>query len=391
MRSSPPPAGREPPRVVCVIHPNKSAPSETFIRNHVRRLPADVIELYGGWFPRFWREDEPILPPLRRRRLGLALKRRLLRISPGEFAPHVLAWFLRRHRVDVVLAEYGQTGVAVMGACELARVPLVVHFHGADAHTVAVLEAEGRCYPELFGSAAAVVAGSRHLANRLVELGCPREKIGINHHGVDTRKFGPGDAERNPPVFVAVGRFVEKKAPHLTLLAFSRVVAGAPDARLVMIGDGGLLEACRILARALGVAHAVRFLGAQPADVVAETMRGARAFVQHCVKPSNGDAESFGIVFAEAGACGLPSVGTRHDGIPEVVVDGETGLLVDEYDVSGMADAMSRLVADATLAGRLGRQARSRVCALFDLERSIAGLWGVLMRVQEHRPPSDTG
>ena len=136
---------------------------------------------------------------------------------------------------------------------------------------------------------------------------------------------------------------VEKKAPHLVLATFARVLRECPDARLHFIGDGALLGVCRDLAAALGIDHAVTFLGAQPHDIVEREMRQARALVQHSVIASNGDSEGTPVAILEAGAMGLPVVATRHAGIPDVVADGVTGFLVEERDVCGMATHMLAL------------------------------------------------
>jgi len=91
----------------------------------------------------------------------------------------------------------------------------------------------------------------------------------------------------------------------------------------------------------------------------------------------------------EAGASGLPIVSTRHGGIQEVVIDGETGFLVQEGDVEGMADRMIRLAKDPDLAARLGRAARKRICCEFSLEKSIDKLWAVIKAVMSQQHNSD--
>lgn len=197
--------------------------------------------------------------------------------------------------------------------------------------------------------------------------------------------FEAGDAAANPPLFVGVGRFVEKKAPHLTLLAFRRVLDACPEARLRLLGDGPLMPVCRDMVRGLGMEHAVELPGAVPHAEVAEAMRGARAFVQHSVRAADGDCEGNPVAVMEAGAAGLPVVATRHAGIPETVLDGTTGLLVDERDVDGMAERMIELARDPALAGRLGRAARERIRAEFGMEKSIERLGRILTEAAERR------
>jgi glycosyltransferase involved in cell wall biosynthesis len=188
---------------------------------------------------------------------------------------------------------------------------------------------------------------------------------------------------------LAVGRFVEKKAPQLTLRAFVNVLGNMPEARLRMIGDGPLLEECRDLADRLRIANAVTFLGAQSHETVREEMRTARCFVQHSVEAANGDCEGTPLGILEAGATGIPVISTRHAGIPDVVVEGNTGFLVEERDVDGMAENMLRLAQNSELAGRLGHAARKRIESEFSEKRSLGQLWAIIERCIEKSSESD--
>ena len=146
----------------------------------------------------------------------------------------------------------------------------------------------------------------------------------------------------------------------------------------MMIGDGRLLEACKQTARMLEIEANVDFLGPRSHSEVAAAMRSARAFVQHSIRAYDGNSEGTPNVVMEAGATGLPVVATRHGGILDVVIDGETGLLVDEGDFDGMAECMVRLAEDPSLAARLGKAARERICAEFSQEQSINKLWCII-------------
>jgi colanic acid/amylovoran biosynthesis glycosyltransferase len=365
---------------ICVIHPNKFAYSETFIRAHIERLPTRVKVLYGGWFPSYTEDDRPMLSADLTRRAIRYASRKFLRLSPEYFKEEALKHFLQANKVDAVLAEYGPTGVSVMDACSAAGVPLLVHFHGFDAYDYRTLEEYGVKYQRMFTAAGAIVAVSRDMERQLLMLGAPREKLFYSPYGVDTNLFSGAEPAKVPPIFVAVGRFVDKKAPHLTLLAFKEVWKRCPDARLIMIGDGELWESCKQLARAMEISHIIEFLGPRPHVELAFTMRQVRAFVQHSIRTTYGDSEGTPIVVLEAGAAGIPVVATRHAGIQDVVIDGETGLLVHEGDVEGMARGMIRLAEDPELAGRLGRAARNRIVAEWSIEKSIGQLWNIMER-----------
>ena len=205
----------------------------------------------------------------------------------------------------------------------------------------------------------------------------------MNPCGVDVGEFEPGDPV--PGLVVSVGRFVDKKAPDLTLLAFSKALARVPDARLVMIGDGPLRPAVGRLIAALGLEQQVRLEDSCSHAEVAELMKTASVFVQHSVIASDGDREGTPVALLEASAAGVPVVATRHEGIAEVVVHGETGLLVEEGDVDGMGDAIAELLLDPARARALGQAARRRVEDRYSMERSIDGLWHVLDRAISDR------
>jgi glycosyltransferase involved in cell wall biosynthesis len=135
---------------------------------------------------------------------------------------------------------------------------------------------------------------------------------------------------------------------------------------------------CRDLAGALELAASVDFPGRLPQEEVARAMQGARAFVQHSVTASTGDAEGTPVAILEAGASGLPVVATRHTGIAESVVEDETGFLVDERDVGGMAEHMIRLAREPELAAEIGAAARERVVAEYSMERRNRVLHDIL-------------
>jgi glycosyltransferase involved in cell wall biosynthesis len=136
-----------------------------------------------------------------------------------------------------------------MDAMSAARTPLIVHFHGIDAHSRSILDRYGERYPRLFEQAAAIIANSRPMEQALLELGARPEKTHYVPNGVDADRFRAGAPAEASPTFLSVA---EKKGPQLT------------------------------------IAETVTFLGAQPHEVVAEEMRRARAFVQHSVVASDG-------------------------------------------------------------------------------------------------------
>ena len=155
-----------------------------------------------------------------------------------------------------------------------------------------------------------------------------------------------------------------------------------------MVGDGPLLRQAQELAQALSLQKRIHFLGACPQGQVAELMREARGFVQHSVVAPDGDSEGSPVAVMEAQLSGLPVVATRHAGIPEVVLDGQSGLLVEEGDEIAMAQAMARLVLDPALAARLGDFGRRRVQSQFTIENHLLQVSQLLHQVMQRQTES---
>jgi glycosyltransferase involved in cell wall biosynthesis len=346
----------------------------SFIRAHIERLPADTVAVHG-YLPAIG-ERSVLSPGLAPRALRKVQRLALRQPWSEEITRGYVEAFTRRPAA--VLAEYGPTGVRVIDACRRAGLPLVVHFHGYDASVRTLLDEHRQSYPRLFEAAAAIIAVSRAMREQLIGLGAPAGKVHYCPYGVDCDRFTPAAVAAAPPVALAVGRLVDKKAPHLTILAFARARREVPSATLRIIGDGPLMGPCLDLAAALGIADAVTFLGQQPHAAICAEMQNARVFVQHSVQAINGDCEGTPNAVIEAGASGLPVVATRHAGIPDVVIEGETGWLVDERDADGMGRRMAHLLADPAAAGGMGRAARRHVTRNFSVEGRLAGLWAVI-------------
>ena len=353
---------------VAVFSPLKSVASETFIRAHIECLPFSVTPRYEFQ----WRLSDDSgrrIWPLGRW-IGAVTQKLAPKLNTAAFNFY-LARHLRSVGADAVLAEYGTTGAYLAEGCKKARVPLFVHFHGYDASIHTVLDSNRDAYRKMFDYSSGIAAVSDVMKNRLLSLGVPAERLHLNACGVDPERFAGGSPETKGPVFLGVGRFVEKKAPYLTVLAFGKVVQAVPDARLIMVGEGPLLGPSRRLAAALGVVMNIEFQGEQPANRVIELMRNVRVFVQHSLEAENGDCEGTPVAVIEAQMTGLPVVSTRHAGIPEVVIDGETGFIVDEGNADGMSARMLQLACDPELAGKMGRAARKHAKAHYTLDRHL--------------------
>ena len=328
---------------ICIASPLNGEYSETFIQNHIDRLPFDVTTLTGMQLCES--SDGSLIMESRAQRILHPLLAKLGHYDRGSFVSDRQASFLKNHGVKAVLAEYGFTGAKLLEACKKADVPLIVHFHGYDAHNRVEIEPYSELYRLMFKQAAALIGVSRAMVATLEELGAPADKIHYVPYFVDSESFAHTSPAGNPPVFLSVGRFVEKKAPHLTLLAFASVLNKVPEARLEMAGDGPLLGSCKWLAKSLKIDRAVTFHGPKDHHWVMQAMGRVRCFVQHSVEAVNGDSEGTPNAILEAQSSGLPVVATRHTGIADVVEAEVTGYLCEEGDYETMANDMLKVLA----------------------------------------------
>ena len=355
---------------VLVMAPTRRAASETFIRANLARLPFAVEACFGDECP--WREPLKALYGLAVLASKVCTRLGWLRLAtlPTSLVAMLL---VRRHRPDVVMVEFGFHAVRVM---ELARtgVPLAVHFRGADASAERYLKRLQQRYRRLFQLTSAVIVKNQTMRSRLMELGAQQAQLVISPSGADEQRFYGATPASMPPRFLAVGRFVDKKGPMVTLEAFATLqglITYAGTCQLVMVGDGPLLPVVQKRARQLGIEQMVHFTGVLTPDAVAKEMRLARVFVQHSRTAEDGDEEGCPVSVMEAQLCGLPVVATRHGGIPDVVVDQQTGRLVEEGDRLAMAEAMALLADRPDLAGAWGAAGQKRAQARFTVSHHV--------------------
>jgi len=325
---------------------------ETFINRHIEHLlGGDTVVVCGRFHG-----DNPYGKPYFVRRDGLSgrdimvapwwlLRNRMRhgtsRLPFGE-AKEALIRFLRDERVDVILAEFGTQALALAPLANALGIPIFTYFRGTDASKAIRTERMRSAYRKMMPRLTGVFSVSQFLLDNLAKHGISHPDSMVIPSGVDIRRFAP--QAKVPLSFLAVGRFVEKKAPMTTLRAFAQATADLPLARLDFIGDGPLLEPTRALAEELGIAAKLRFHGAQPHNTVRDKLMSTQFFLQHSVTARDGNTEGLPTAIQEAMACGCITVSTRHAGIPEAIDEGETGFLVDEHDEAGFAKAIAAAI-----------------------------------------------
>ncbi|WP_290712613.1 glycosyltransferase [Flavihumibacter sp. CACIAM 22H1] len=370
---------------LAIVSPNQQQYSETFIEFHKSKLPAKILFLYGGYLP-VASEDKKLHYSLNRLN---RLKKRLWRfILPNSLDPQEKAvyTYLVSNNVQAVLAEYGMTGAALQKVCKAAKLPLLVHFHGYDATNRLVVNPLRSSYLSMFSYASAVFVVSKHMKKVVADLGCPDEKMVLNTYGPSDIYFKV-EPDYSRRAFLAIGRFVEKKAPDNTIKAFYQVVQKYPGTKLHMVGAGPLLDTCVELAASLGISEAIQFHGVQSPDKIAALMQEVTAFVQHSVTASDGDSEGTPVAVLESAAAALPVVATLHAGIPDVILDGKTGYLCAEHDIDAMAGNMMKILENPTVAKNMGELSRQRIREHFTLEKHISRIYSSIEEAVKNSKP----
>ena len=355
-----------------LLVPSLKAPSETFIRANATGLPFDTVVVCADEIP--WAG-----PPLRTAYgLSIVVSKALHRLAPtlpgclagavrrfGTWLPSLLvSRICRAEQPAVVLAEFGFHAVQIMELVPATGLPLIVHFRGADASAHRYLLNLKERYERLLELSSAAVVKSKTMRTTVLGLAHRRTSplpVLVSPSGANPALFHGADPAAAPPLFLSVGRFVAKKGPLLTLAAFALAARDLPELELVMVGEGPLLAQAHQRAIQLGLAERVRFAGLRSPAEVAELMRHSRGFLQHSLTAPDGDQEGSPVALMEAQLSGLPVVATRHAGIPEVVKDQKTGLLVAEGDWQAMAAAIRRLAEDPVLAAAMGEAGRQRI------------------------------
>jgi glycosyltransferase involved in cell wall biosynthesis len=370
---------------ICIAKPNKQCGIETFVNNHVAGLnPTEIISL--GYYPVEF-ENKPgsiFHGPLTNPFVRGVIKNTTPFLFHSLYA-HTLSEYLNTHLVDVVLAEYGLVGANVTQGCLKSQTPLVTVFHGFDAFEHQILKKYSGRYRHLFNYANAIIAVSRAMQEQLILLGAPKKRVHWIPYGVDCQKFNPAEETVGPgPVrFIFIGRLIAKKAPDLLISSFKKMNDVWPNTELVMVGEGAMEKECRELIQRMGMQDKIKLAGAALPETVPELLKSADVYVQHSVVSPNGDSEGTPNSILEASAAGLPVVSTFHGGIPDIVRHDDTGFLVEERDIEGMAAFMGRLAGDSSRRREMGRNGRNFICNNFSLPASIERIKKVLREAVE--------
>jgi len=389
--------------VIAVVLKGYPRLSETFIAQELHALEARglPLALYSLRHPTD-REAHPIHGEIRAPVVYLPeyLYQEPLRVLRGwrnaRRLPgyrRALAAFRRDFRRDLTSNRIRRFGQALVLAAELPRNVVALHAHfmhtpasvtryaallrglpwSCSAHAKDIWTTPDWEKREKLEDCAWITTCTETNARHLRGLSLPGRVVDLNYHGIDTRRF-PAPPSRNddadgsdagrPVRILAVGRAVDKKGFDDLLAALARI-APTLQWRFTHIGGGPMLQELQLLASRLRIDDRIEWRGAQAQEVVLDAYRSADLFALPCRVSDDGDRDGLPNVLLEAQSQKLACVSTRISGIPELIEDESTGLLVEPRAIDALSAALSRLIADPSLRHRLGEAGFARVTHLF--------------------------
>ena len=200
------------------------------------------------------------------------------------------------------------------------------------------------------------------------------DRIRRIYNGLDLAEFGRADFSSAPPLILAVGRLIAKKGFADLIRACGLIAERGKSFRCEIIGDGPLEYDLRGQIERLNLENRVASSGAKPQLEVRQCLAAANVFTLPSIIDSEGGMDNLPTVIMEAMATGLPVVSTTIGGIPEMVVENETGFLVQPGDALALADAIEKVIDDRVLAQRLGRAGYERAQKLFSIDKNVREL-----------------
>lgn len=218
---------------------------------------------------------------------------------------------------------------------------------------------------------------SERWRKRLLDLGLPSSKTLVQRMGVDVRSLARRVTRsarqicrsgEEPLSVVTVGRLVEKKGIHVGIAAIRESLNRFPMIQYTIVGDGPQRAILEEMIRSNGMTQYIHILGWRTGDEVKRILADADIVLVPSITASDGDQEGIPVVLMEAMACGVPVIASRHSAIPELVEDQVSGILVDEHDFEGIANAIQEIATNLSLAVTLTENARTTIMHEFNID-----------------------
>ncbi len=275
---------------------------------------------------------------------------------------------LRKHKIESILVAHRANYAHLASWINLLfRIPYNIIVYGGEI----LIPGRKRSIQKNFERAKKVITISNFTKEKLIEIGIPARKIVVIHPGVDPIKFNPRcdpSSTKNKynlegkKVILTISHLVRRKGHHSVLKALPRVLEKVPNLVYLIIGKGEEEGRLKGAVKDLKLEDKVIFIGEVSENELPRYYGICDVFVMPSYEiKEKGDVEGFGIAYLEANACGKPVIGGRSGGVPDAVIDRETGLLVDALNINQIADALVKLLTNPEYSQKLGKKGRERI------------------------------
>jgi colanic acid/amylovoran biosynthesis glycosyltransferase len=279
----------------------------------------------------------------------------------------------RENDVKILHSHFGNHGWQDLGLAKKLGIPHVVSFYGADMSKRPKVDPRWRDrYHELFHEASLIIAEGPFARKTLVGLGCPHDKVVVNRLGVDLGKidFKERRLHKNETVkILTAGTFTEKKGIPYAIEAFALSLRNYSNMRMTLVGDAneddeqqGEKRKIFGLIEKYNVREKINWLGYIPYHELLKLSYSHHIFLAPSLTAKSGDTEGGSpVILTEAIASGMPVIASKHADIPEVVLNGESGWLVDERSAEQLAERIQYLVRNPDQLESMGRVGRKHI------------------------------
>ncbi|WP_313654062.1 glycosyltransferase [Pantoea sp.] len=299
--------------------------------------------------------------------------------------PSIVANAKQTFTADVFLVHFGYAGALANKLRELGvlRGKQATVFHGADISRRHILEEHKLDYVNLFRQSELMLPISHLWKNKLIEMGCPPEKIHVTRMGIEPEKFNfqPRQAFQKPLRIVSVARLTEKKGLDVAVKASAILKQRGGQFQYTIIGNGDQDEMMRDFIAREGMEDCVSMPGFKPQEEIRRALSEADIFLLPSKTAADGDMEGIPVALMEAMAVGLPVVSTFHSGIPELIENNVSGWLVDEDDPEALAETLLKLSQGEVNVAPVVAAARHKVETEFNQHIAYGELAQILERL----------
>jgi glycosyltransferase involved in cell wall biosynthesis len=352
----------------------------TFVENQIRLLEEyyDVVVVTNKRSNEqlFQRKRIKIIPlTIPSRAVGYALRRmNLAYCTASTSMRRTIEGIHEAQPIAFAVSHFGTAGLQIAPVLRKLQIPHGIIIHGVDGSTM--LESPGYRRQLTSEKWARLIFASESLHLRYKQVGPAFQQTRTIHLGINIReqkyydRISPAEKFRQGKTlrFIQASNFVEKKGHYFTVKAFARLIKHYPNCELILCGDGPLKQRTQDLVEQMGISERVTFTGHLSQRQIEVELRKSDVFLHHSITDRNGGTESVPTVIMEAMSHGMPVISTFHAGIPELIQNGENGILVAEKDEDQYVRA---LIDSLTLNETIGEEARNTIRDRFDASRNL--------------------